>query len=140
MGYYSEVRAVVYGEDKDKLQALITKYKLSDAQFFDALFFEQYELSNEQRSYSPQRLSVAEFCHDNVKFYEDSKYVQEFRQMLLDAANVFDLNYEFVRVGENYDDIECSALGKDVQGLLQVKTEVLRDLGSFRKLKETDSE
>lgn len=99
MGYRSEVAAAFYVTKKENFPAL--KLWLDEN-------FPIEEFKHEITWFSRGMLL---HCHD-VKWYDSyaevvkfDKAVDMFRDVILDD-NKLDAGYEFVRIGENYDDIE----------------------------------
>lgn len=124
MGYRSQVRCLVYG-DTDKLQALITKHELMGSGVMDQFNDSLKRYTCRRRSYDheatlmqPQDenggrqpviceriVEVLDLTGDDWKWYSDYPDVAAWTAMMLDAA-MFDCSYEFMRIGEEDNDIE----------------------------------
>ena len=126
MGYRSDVTAVFYVKDEKHLPVL----KLWLDENFPMDTFE-----NSIRWFNKGMLVEEQ----NVKWYDDYEEVKAFdtaarRYLRLmhntdagDGAPSF--CYEFVRIGEDYDDIDAQHEGIDCEWLLSVNREIVCDVG-----------
>lgn len=115
MGYRSEVRCVIYGEP-DKLQALITKHILEGSKVFEQF---KDSLKRGEMHWAKGTIEVLELYGDSWKWYPDYPDVMAFTA-LRDEAPDFGLSYEFIRVGEEDDDLEIERGGDDVLFIIDV--------------------
>jgi hypothetical protein len=131
MGYRSHVKALVYPDapedpmsnpqfkeyNTEKYEALKVLLKttfghlMADA-YFDETCFE----------FDDRREHLV-FTADDVKWYDGYEDVQAFHRFLLDVT---ELGYctEFVRVGEETDDIQQDSTGNDIEYLLNVSRSI----------------
>ena len=114
MGYRSDVKALIYpvsGEHNllnyDKLKTLMnTTFK----DVFDAWSDEYFSWDDEHR--------VLEFFAGSIKWYDGYPDIQKFAKFLTEVHEL-EYEYEFIRLGEDMDDIEEDSTG-DSQGFLYV--------------------
>lgn len=117
MGYRSEVAIKVYGDDEG-----MAKFKKSYDEAFDALPPEEQEyvlLLMREEEANGFTDNVFTFYATYIKWYEDCPQVQFFTG-LLDHIEDFGINAEFVRIGEDYDDIETQQYGENIDYFLGV--------------------
>jgi hypothetical protein len=118
MGYRSDVKALIYpvsGEHNllnyDKLKTLMnTTFK----DVFDAWNDEYFKWNDENR--------VLEFSADSIKWYDGYPDIQKFAKFLTEVHEL-EYEYEFIRLGEDMDDIEEDSTG-DSQGFLYVSRSI----------------
>jgi hypothetical protein len=110
MGYRSQVRCLIYGT-KDNLDAYITEASLINGstvllEFKEALsrYTTKAEIYGENKS-EVVTLHVLDLYGDDWKWYESYPDVQAWMKLMHESVEA-DLQYEFIRVGENDDDIE----------------------------------
>jgi len=127
MGYRSEVKAVFYAP-KEKWATLKLYVDENFPTVGDLIKDEDlHEFESEGHYYCGYL-----FEQDDVKWYDSYAEViafNEFARAFLelaegDNANQLEWHYEFVRMGENYDDIE-TVYSNDCSYLLDVKREIL---------------
>ena len=117
MGYRSDVKALVYplgGEHNllhyDKLKLLMnTTFK----DVFDSLA-DNFYWNDTHR--------VLEFTATSIKWYDSYPEVATFVKFLEDVRDL-EYEYEFIRIGEDTDDIEDDSTG-DAQGFLYVSRSI----------------
>jgi len=117
MGYRSDVKALVYplgGEHNllhyDKLKLLMnTTFK----DVFDSLV-DNFFWNDTHR--------VLEFTATSIKWYDSYPEVAKFVKFLEDVREL-EYEYEFIRIGEDTDDIEDDSTG-DAQGFLYVSRSI----------------
>lgn len=121
MGYRSDVAVVIYGDqrDPDKYGALKV---LMNTTFKKT--YTEFETSAEWHDHK----HVLEFKIDDVKWYESYLDVQDFMHMLREIEDLEGYNYEFMRVGEDTEDIETRHSGDDVDYVLRVNRSIEVDL------------
>lgn len=135
MGYQSDVQAVFYTMNKEQYPML----KL----FVDENFPEQ--LKEYLERIKSNRYFGFVFFEESVKWYEDSPDVMEFNEFVSkfqevspeyeEAKKQIDVGvvkrkywcHEFIRVGENYDDIETNR-SWDADGIMYVNRSIHMDL------------
>jgi hypothetical protein len=118
MGYRSDVKALIYpvsGEHNllnyDKLKTLMnTTFK----DVFDAWNDEYFKWNDENR--------VLEFSADSIKWYDGYPDVARFTRFLNEVQEL-EYEYEFIRLGEDMDDVEEDSTG-DSQGFLYVSRSI----------------
>lgn len=109
MGYRSQVRALIYGEP-DKLGAFITAHSLLLGSPVFQHFAESLTRYESEAWYDINEKSQKKTVHvldlygDDWKWYEDYSDVQAWEKFMQDAPN-WHLDYEFVRIGEDRDDV-----------------------------------
>lgn len=123
MGYRSDVSAVFYARKEDWPLAKL---------FFDENFPTK-ELGNSVREFETKRLQGYYFHETDVKWYDSylevqefEKFVDGFTERMFDESSPMPWMYEFVRIGENYEDIEMKNEG-DVDWLLGVERRVVTE-------------
>jgi len=118
MGYRSDVKALIYpvsGEHNllnyDKLKTLMnTTFK----DVFDAWNDEYFKWNDENR--------VLEFSADSIKWYDGYPDVARFTRFLSEVQEL-EYEYEFIRLGEDMDDVEDDSTG-DSEGYLYVSRSI----------------
>ena len=118
MGYRSDVKALIYpvsGEHNllnyDKLKTLMnTTFK----DVFDAWNDEYFKWNDENR--------VLEFSADSIKWYDSYPDVARFTRFLSEVQEL-EYEYEFIRLGEDMDDVEEDSTG-DSEGYLYVSRSI----------------
>jgi hypothetical protein len=121
MGYRSDVAVVIYGDQRDldkygALKVLMnTTFKLS---------YTEFEINAEWHDSK----GVLMFKIDDVKWYDSYLDVQDFMKMLREIEDLEGYNYEFMRVGEDTEDIETQHGGSQVDYLLRVTRSIEVDL------------
>jgi hypothetical protein len=98
MGYRSDVTAIVYGPI-EKFNALIAKHELLGTSPFG--HFKDYLT----RGSLPDGSAILELQGEGWKWYESYPDVKCWMAFMYDAE-VMGLEYEFIRIGENDDDLE----------------------------------
>ena len=124
MGYRSSVESIIYGEP-ERIDLFIVKHKIIGIEgsafehFKDSISVQDYEENiwgdDENGGYKVTGQAKKKVIHlqgDSWKWYEDYEDVKAWEALLLDAEE-FGLDYEFVRVGEETDDIERRSSGDD---------------------------
>jgi hypothetical protein len=99
MGYRSEVRSVIYGEPK------VVDQFLEDF----SVDFEIVKGDSDLEIVSHDDYKVIHLHNDYCKWYDDYPVVQKWNDLMKKSQD-FGLNYEFIRIGEDSDDMEedCS--------------------------------
>lgn len=98
MGYCSDVAYVIKFDAIEKRDNFVTLMKMkNEPAITEAL---------EETKYDYKTDPIITFEAQNQKWYESYPDVQAHHQLMDGAANLFDGEYRFVRVGENYDDVE----------------------------------
>jgi hypothetical protein len=121
MGYRSDVTTLIYGDglSQEKYDLLKTLMNTTFKGVYD-----EFEANAEWHDHK----RALEFRMENVKWYESYSDVQNFMQMLNDIGDMSGLNYEFIRVGEETDDIEQLQNGEDLRYALSVSRSIEVDL------------
>jgi hypothetical protein len=118
MGYRSDVKALIYpvsGEtnllEYEKLKTLMnTTFK----DVFEAWDDEYFKWNDKCR--------VLEFSAESIKWYDSYPDIQKFTNFLEEVREL-EYEYEFIRLGEDMDDIEEDSTG-DSQGFLYVSRSI----------------
>ena len=110
MGYRSDVRVLTDSEGFEKMQDIA--WKLAEERNLDkssVLFPEFGEDSSRRYNYYDAQESYLCFGFDFVKWYDGYEDVDLFMDVLK-VANKDGVDWQFMRVGEEYDDVEedCS--------------------------------
>ena len=127
MGYRSQVRCIIYGT-KDNLDAYITEASLITGSPVFREFKESLTRYTTTVYYSrlngPEKeiIHVLDLYGDDWKWYEDYPNVQAWIKFMEESEEA-DLQYEFIRVGENNDDIERHS-SEENEGLLSVSVSI----------------
>lgn len=118
MGYRSEVLVLVYprsGEDSllkyDQLKTLM-----------NTTFKEVYDYWDDPYFTWEDKHRVLKFACEDVKWYESYPEVASFMHFI-DMVDQLDYEFEFVRLGENYEDIE-TRYSNDCEWYTSVRREV----------------
>lgn len=117
MGYRSEVAIKVYGEAEN-----MVAFKKAYDEALDKLpeveqgYIDDLMRDNERNGFDD---NVFTFHADYIKWYDEYPNVQFFIG-LLDLVDELGVNSEFIRVGEDYDDIETDYQG-DCEYMLGIK-------------------
>ena len=118
MGYRSDVKALIYPQSGDQNLLEYDKLKLlfntTFKDVFEAWGKEYFEWDDEHR--------VLIFDANSVKWYDSYPEVEKFVQFLTDVAGL-DYEYEFLRLGEEDDDIEDDRTG-DANGFMYVSRSI----------------
>lgn len=120
MGYRSNVRSIIYG-DNDKITALLSSKQLSGEdsglkEFDGALkryLFESKTWDAKTEQYLPTVFGMLELEVSGWKWYDGYTCVEAWNQLLETAEEDFDLNYEFYRCGEDDGDIQRRSSADD---------------------------
>ena len=118
MGYRSDVQALIYplGGDQNLLE--YDKLKL----LFNTTFKDVFEAWGKDYFSWDDKHRVLKFDANSVKWYDSYPEVQKFVQFLTDVAGL-DYQYEFLRLGEEDDDIEDDRTG-DAQGFMYINRSI----------------
>ena len=120
MGYRSAVKAIVYG-DKETLRGYMAIEKLRDKNVFQE-FEGRLELK-----YMVDEYAVLDLTLDDVKWYEGYDDVAAWERFMRDCVD-HGLNYEFVRLGEELNDIETEQNGENLAYCLYPETTIVCDM------------
>jgi hypothetical protein len=121
MGYRSQVAVVIYGDSRDA-----EKYALLKT-LINTTFKEAYTEFDGCAEWHDDK-HVLEFKMEDVKWYDNRPDVKLFMVMLDDIGEIEGLNYEFVRIGEDDNDIETLQGGNDCVYILSVSRSIEVDL------------
>jgi len=131
MGYRSDVGIVIYGEES-KVAAFIAAQRILNANWLrDEYTVDKYKSRSHEcpeDTYETWSLIHAEF--DSVKWYPQYDEVAAWHNAM-NAAEECGLNYEFVRVGEEQDDIETSSGGDEIEYHLYTSCSINKDFPHF---------
>lgn len=124
MGYRSAVTAVIYG-DEEMLTAYMTKEKLEHGDKSVFAYFKG-QLKRIEIPFTKAPLHALLLEQDHVKWYDDYDDVKAWHRFMEDCPN-HDLNYEFIRIGEDHDDIQQEQDGEAIDGLLYTTVNIEKD-------------
>lgn len=113
MGYRSDVSTVIYGDDR-----AAEKYALLKT-LMNTTFKVAYDSWSADAIWHDTK-HVLEFKIEDVKWYESYADVAAFTQMLEDLQEIEGLNYEFVRIGEDDEDVERNNHGDGCEYITNV--------------------
>lgn len=113
MGYRSQVRYVIYARP-EILDAFIAKHSLLGNKFLSELKEDiTYGLTGQKEyapdgSYEVTKYKVLNFYNDSIKWYDDYPEIADAFKLMDDIDENWEnkVDFEFVRVGEEYNDIE----------------------------------
>jgi hypothetical protein len=119
MGYRSDIAVVIYPDTGEQNEARYGALKL----LMNTTFKTTYDTwSNGDEDFEwHDNHRVLEFRTDSVKWYDSHPEVAAFHAMLDAIGEMEGYNYEFMRIGEDNDDVEEVQRGDDVQYHLGVK-------------------
>ena len=121
MGYRSQVAVVIYGDDRDAEKYALLK-TLMNTTFKDV--YTEFEANAEWHDGK----RVLEFAMEDVKWYDGYGDVQKFMDMLDQIDKIEGFNYEFVRIGEDANDIDEQYGGNNCEHTLSVTRSIQVDL------------
>jgi hypothetical protein len=131
MGYRSQVASVVYGR-RDKMIALLVAEKLQSVNIFNVGAGELvkdlavHEYSRELTHEGPPEPWLRIDLHGNDwKWYPEYEDVQAWGDFL-ELAEEMECNYEFMRIGENDDDVETDTGGELIEYHLELERSIAR--------------
>lgn len=103
MGYRSEVRAIIYGNEQDLSAHILGQVILLNSLTIGELkdYLKRYVVQHKE----DEELSVLELHMSNIKWYSDFKYVTQWMEFMKQSTTM-NLQYEFIRIGEEPGDIE----------------------------------
>ena len=118
MGYRSDVQALIYPANGDTNLLEYNKLKL----LFGTTFKDVFEAWGEDYFSWNDPHRVLKFSANSIKWYDSYPEVQKFVQFLTDVAGL-DYQYEFIRIGEEDDDIEDDRTG-DAEGYMYINRSI----------------
>lgn len=121
MGYRSQVAVVIYGDSRDA-----EKYALLKT-LMNTTFKEAYTEFDGNAEWHDDK-HVLEFAMEDVKWYDSYPDVKLFMAMLEDIVDLEGFNYEFLRIGEDANDIDDQHGGECVECILSVTRAIEVDL------------
>jgi len=123
MGYRSDVTVLIYPDnDEQNAERYDTLKVLMNTTF--KLTYEEFESNFEWLD----RHRVLKFATESVKWYDSYPDVRGLHSMMDAIGDMEGYNYEFMRVGEDYDDIEQNQRGNDLQYHISVSRSIEVDL------------
>ena len=121
MGYRSDVTTLIYGDGLSQQGYDLIK-TLMNTTFKDT--YQEWGSHFEWRDHK----RVLQFETESIKWYDSYPDVKSFMDMLDAIGDIAGLNYEFIRVGEDTDDIEQQQRGEDLRYALSVTRSIEVDL------------
>jgi hypothetical protein len=119
MGYRSDVAVAIYGDDRSP-EKYETLKLLMNTTFKD--------VNDENDADWHDSKCVLMFQARDVKWYESYPEVSRFMKMLDEIGELEGFNYEFLRIGEDDDDIERKIGGENCDCILSVSRAIEVDL------------
>lgn len=104
MGYRSEVRIMIYDADATKMNAFIAAATLKG-------YWDKFDCDGKQlmlrtvEGDEHKAMLMVEYFGDGVKWYDTYEDVQAMEHML-ELAGTMGVQYEFIRLGEDIEDID----------------------------------
>ena len=121
MGYRSDVAVVIYGDSRDA-----EKYALLKT-LMNTTFKEAYTEFDGNAEWHDDK-HVLEFAMEDVKWYDGYGDVKLFMAMLEDIVDLEGFNYEFIRIGEDANDIDEQYGGENCEHTLSVSRSIQVEL------------
>ena len=121
MGYRSQVVVAIYGADRDADQYRALKTLMNTT-------FKETYTEFEGCAKWHDKKHVLMFKMEDVKWYDGYNDVTLFTTMLTEIEGLEGYNYEFIRIGEDDEDIERRNGGEHCMYLLNVTREIQVDL------------
>ena len=118
MGYRSDVQALIYPQSGDENLLEYDKLKL----LFNTTFKDVFEAWGKDYFSWDDKHRVLKFDANSVKWYDSYPEVEKFVQFLTDVAGL-GYEYEFIRLGEEDDDVEDDRTG-DANGYMYINRSI----------------
>jgi hypothetical protein len=115
MGYRSDVKALIYPANGDQNLLEYDKLKL----LFNTTFQDVFTAWGEDYFEWDDRHRVLMFDANSVKWYDSYPEIKTFVKFLADVQEL-GYEYEFIRIGEEDDDVETDSTG-DAEGFMYVQ-------------------
>ena len=119
MGYRSDVSLCIYG-CREKMLAFVAAQRIARPNDY-AIWKDEIQITK----FDDKVMMRADFNH--VKWYDSYDDVKCYRNLLDAAGQDDDICYEFVRIGEEYEDNETEFHGDDVQFFISIHREITYD-------------
>ena len=133
MGYRSNVEIVIYGPT-DRVTAFIAAQRVLGAKWMEY----EHDVTAYHRPYKPEEhWTMIHAAYHDVKWYEGYDEVQAWNALMNDVADDDFLNYEYVRVGEEYEDVECEVHGSEREYFIYPSRDIIRDFPQFVEGEQT---
>lgn len=118
MGYRSDVHAIFYHMSLEKVDAFVAAVKLKGHwEKLDPITLKTVE-GDEHKP-----MLMVEYVDSGVKWYDGYPRPSAMNEMF-EIADTLDLHYEFVRIGENYEDISV-VRSSDSEGYLAIHRNIV---------------
>jgi hypothetical protein len=114
MGYRSDVQALIYPANGDTNLLEYNKLKL----LMNTTFKDVYESWGNDWFTWDDKHRVLKFSANSVKWYDSYPEIERFIKFLAEVRDL-EYEYEFIRIGEEDDDVEEDSTG-DAQGFMYV--------------------
>lgn len=125
MGYRSDVHVVFY-DTKDRMDAFIVRCKM-EGHYQKFNTGSGLDLEEKWIKLYKTTFRAWEFRNDYLKWYEDFAEVKAMNA-IMHVADDMDIAWEFVRIGEDHEDVEVKRGNQDVyECLLGIKREITTD-------------
>jgi hypothetical protein len=115
MGYRSDVQALIYPANGDQNLLEYDKLKL----LFNTTFQDVFEAWGPDYFSWDDKHRVLKFDANSVKWYDSYADVSRFTKFLSEVQEL-GYEYEFIRIGEEDDDVETDSTG-DAEGFMYVQ-------------------
>jgi hypothetical protein len=115
MGYRSDVQALIYPANGDQNLLEYDKLKL----LFNTTFQDVFTAWGEDYFSWDDKHRALKFDANSVKWYDSYPEIKTFVRFLADVQEL-GYEYEFIRIGEEDDDVETDSTG-DAEGFMYVQ-------------------
>ena len=124
MGYRSNIKVLVYAT-RNGVDNNIEKYEQLKT-LMNTTFKDVYDNWEDPYFIWDDEHRVLKFSADDVKWYESYPEIASFMHFI-EMIDQLEYEYEFIRVGENYEDVETRSSGR-AEWYLSVRREIEVDL------------
>lgn len=125
MGYRSNVAYAIRFKDKEHLQGFLAAVRMTELDDQEAK--KAFDDLLEYSEYNKESGNWLTFETEDIKWYDTFLYVQAHHRFL-ELSEDFDGSWEFIRLGENDDDVERQTGGNDPPYALRVSRQIEWDL------------
>lgn len=140
MNYRSDVAGLIYGDgseqDNDKVVALWTRASMQE--LVSKMNDHDYKIIRLVTLEGSLKMQCIRLYDESIKWYDESPWVKSWETITRIAVQEYDLNVEFIRIGEDYADIAVEREGDGIQEYLSVTRSVNEDF-LIAKEKETEN-
>jgi hypothetical protein len=123
MGYRSDVTVLIYPDNGEQNAERYDTLKV----LMNTTFKSTYEAWEDHFEWLDHH-RVLKFAIESIKWYDSYPHIMNFQSMMDAIGDMEGYNYEYMRVGEDYDDIEQNQRGNDLQYHISVSRSIEVDL------------